>query len=881
MMDANNNDDRQNQQSEDEFDSVNRRTFLGAAAGTSASVAIPTLPNSATTTPASPDPVRSGDESARQTVTSPDNNVTITVDVTGGTLKYSLDYEGKIIIEPSTLGFEFENAPSLDDDFTVTGSNRKNIDYSWEPVWGRYDNIRNNYNRLTLGVQERSGQQRSLTLVFRAYNDGVGFRYTFPKQESLNDFTIAAENTEFRFVDDYTTWWMPLQGGDRGWNEYELTYEETPLSVMDEAHTPVTMVGDELSLSVHEAALTDYASMALSSVDRESTTIESTLAPLPNTDSKKVVATTPHHSPWRTIQLGSRPGDLIESSLIVNLNEPQSDLFSDDQYGTDWIEPQKFMGVWWLMITGRATWDQGITHGATTERAKRYMDFASDHGIPSLLVEGWNIGWDDFTGDELTEEGLIEEDDDFDFINSYDDYNLKEVIRYGQSLDPSVNITIHNETGGAVDNYETQLDEAFDYYEQLGIHTNKTGYVADIPGVTLNDELHYHHDQAMVNHYERVTREGAKHEIMFEIHEPIKPTGKRRTYPNLMTREGLKGQEFDAFGDLPPSHHATLPFTRMLGGPMEFTPGMFNLSSGSGGINTTRAKQLAMYPVYFSGLQMVADTPEAYENEDGEVHPEFEFIEHVPTSWDDTTVLNASVSEYVTIARQNGKEWYVGSMTAGATAVDVSLKFLAEAPDKSKKRGKSHNDGGRSDNGKGHTQEKYVAQIYTDGADAMYTDSPNTVCTEETGTHSTDQAAVAIDEVIVDPTDTIVASMIESGGQAIRLTPATTNDLRNLPAYESPDQQYEAFSVPGSVDTPASFDITVTGTNTGNVVGGERLYVYVNGKEVASNLVRFGSGEDQDKISVKAALGPGEYQVTVGTSKENTLPPRKITVESE
>jgi hypothetical protein len=833
-----NDDHEQEQESESGLGLLNRRTFLGTAAGAGTGIALSNLSVNAAATPSSPDRIRNGDTSDRQIVSSPNGSVTATIDVTDGTPKYSLTYKGQTIIEPSAVGFEFENAPSLDGDFVVTGSKREQVDNVWEPVWGRYAEIRNHYHELILGLREQSSPRRSLNLTFRVYNDGVGFRYTLPEQKNIGEFTITAENTLFRFADDYTAWGLPLRGKDRGWNEYELLYDETDLSVIEDVHTPLTLAGDKLSVSVHEAALTDYASMALSAAEYEPTTLESTLAPLPDTGGKKVIAETPHQSPWRTIQLGENPGDLIESSLIVNLNEPQADLFSADQYGTDWIKPQKFIGVWWLMITGRATWEPGLTHGATTERAKRYMDFASEHGIPSLLVEGWNIGWDEW----------IEDSDDFVFTESYDDYDLREVVNYGQSLDPSVDIVIHNETGGAIDNYEAQIDDAFDLYESLGIHSNKTGYVAD-RGVTLNAEEHYHHDQAMVNHYERVTREGAKREIMFEIHEPIKPTGKRRTYPNLMTREGLKGQEFDAFGDLPPSHHVTLPFTRMLGGPMEFTPGMFNLRSGNGGINTTRAKQLAMYPVYLSGLHMVADTPEAYMDENGEVFPEFEFIKYVPTSWDDTIVLNAAISEYITIARQSGEEWYIGSQTGGSThALDVPLSFLERET------------------------EKYVAHIYTDGADAVYTDG---TCPDLRA----NQEAVAIDRVIVEPSDTIVASMIESGGQAIRITPANSDD--SCPVYEYPDQQYENFSIPETVDTPASFDVTVAGTNTGNIIGGERLHVYVNGEEITSGIVRFAPGKGEDTISVQAALGPGEYQVTVGPSKENTLPPQNITVKSK
>ena len=551
--------------------------------------------------------VADGDDSSTQTVTSPDGSVAVTVDVADGTPSYSVAYDGDAVVEESTLGFEFQNQAAFDDGIAVTGTERSTTDERWTPVWDQYDEIREHYEELRVGLAESGGAGRALTLAVRAFDDGVGFRFVFPEDGGFGDFVVSAERTEFAFAGDYTAWWI-----ENDFDSYEYAYEETPLSDVGSqssaggAHTPMTMrTADDRYLSVHEANLVDYAAMAVEPTADGSTTFESTLAPLP--DGTKVTASTPHRTPWRTIQVGDRPGDLVESSLVVNLNEPRD----PDEFpqGTDWIEPQKFLGVWWLMITGRADWEyrgpQTGNHGAQTGRMKRYMDFASEHGIPSVLVEGWNEGWSTFPGDGSA----------MDFDQPYPDFDLQAVTDYGRQLDPPVEMTAHNETSGNVSNYERQLvDEdpsPFAEYEDLGIRSIKTGYVAD-SGVAIDGTTYNHHCQPLVNHHHLVYREAAKHRQMLEVHEPIKPTGERRTYPNVMTREGVLGQEYDSFGYVSPSHHVTFPFTRMLGGPVEYTPGIFDMDSGSGGIETTRAKQLAMYPTYFSGLHMVADLPSSY-----------------------------------------------------------------------------------------------------------------------------------------------------------------------------------------------------------------------------------------------------------------------------
>ncbi|MBV0902206.1 glycoside hydrolase family 97 catalytic domain-containing protein [Haloarcula salina] len=576
-----------------------RRQFLGgvgsllAASAFSASVPEQTAAQ-----------VTEGDDSPTRTVTSPDGNVALTVDVSDGTATYRLAHEGATVVEDSALGFEFRNQEAFRDGLTVTGSERSETDASWTPVWDRYDEIPERYTELRLGVEETAEPGRFGTFVFRVFDDGVGFRFVFGDPFG-EQFVVTSERTEYRFAGDYDSWWIP-----NDYNNFEVEYEATALSEVaaelddtpfDGVHTPMTMrTDDDRYLAVHEADLTDYASLALAPSEAGDAAFESTLAPLP--DGTKVSASAPHVTPWRTVQVGTSPGDLVESSLVVTLNEDHDeDVFTQ---GVDWIEPQKFVGVWWLMITGRADWEytgpNSGNHGAQTGRATQYIDFASEHDIPGVLVEGWNEGWASYPGDGSA----------FDFDQPYPDFDLQAVTDYGPSLDPPTQLTMHNETAGDFENYASQLDEAYPLYDDLGVRTIKTGYVSD--SGDLAGEGHNHHNQVLVNHHTLVAETAAANRQMLDVHEPIHPTGRRRQYPNLMTREGVKGQEYDAFGDVSPSHHVTIPFTRMLAGPMEYTPGIFDMDSGSGGIETTRAKQLAMYPTYFSGLQMVADLPSSY-----------------------------------------------------------------------------------------------------------------------------------------------------------------------------------------------------------------------------------------------------------------------------
>lgn len=578
-----------------------RRSFLGGVAAMAAASAF-SLDVSAETA----SKIRNDDDASIQSLTSPDGRVEATVDLIDGEPTYSVTYDEQVVIDESTLGFEFAHQASFGEGVRVTGSERSSHDETWEPLWDQYDEIRDQHEELRIGLEETASPGRALTLELRAFDDGLGFRVVFPKASGFGEFTITQECTQFAFADDSTAWWV-----QNDWNSYEYEYTESRLSEIGEkspfggAHTPMTMrTADDTYVSVHEANLVDYASMGLEPTSTGATTFESTLAPLP--DGTKVDAAAPHRTPWRTVQLADRPGALVESSMVLNLNEPLDE--SAFEQGTDFVEPSKFIGVWWMMITGRAEWEytgpESGNHGAQTGRMKRYMEFASEHDIPSVLVEGWNEGWDSYPGDGST----------MDFDNPYPDFDWDAVTEFGARLDPPVEMTAHNETAGNFQNYEAQLDNSpnpFADYDDRGIHSIKTGYVAD-DGITVDGKHYNHHCQRLVNHHHLVYQEAAANRQMLEVHEPIKPTGERRTYPNVMTREGVLGQEYDAFGDVSPSHHVTFPFTRMLGGPVEYTPGIFDMDSGSGGIETTRAKQLAMYPTYFSGLQMVADLPSSY-----------------------------------------------------------------------------------------------------------------------------------------------------------------------------------------------------------------------------------------------------------------------------
>lgn len=731
------------------------------------------------------------------TVTSPDKNIQVQVGLDEkGRPFYQVRKNNTDLIRRSGLGFELKDAPPLMENFEVVDTRRTTVNDTWKPVWGDKEKITNHYNQLEVKLKERAAPFRELTLVFRVFNDGAGFRYVFPKQENLDKIEIMDEDTEFRFAGNFKAWWTP-----QDFELYEHLYNETNLDSMKAANTPVTMkASDNAYLAVNEADLTYYAEMTLEPFQGAPYGFKSALVPLP--DGVKVKAQAPFETPWRTITIGDKPGDLIESSMILNLNDPN--VLED----TSWIKPQKYMGIWWEMHKKVSTWSPGPKVGATTENAKKYIDFASEHKIPSLLIEGWNKGW----------EGPIPEGwGDQDYIQSNPRFNLEEVVRYGKKK--GVDIIAHNETGANITNYENQMEKAFAYYEKLGIPAIKTGYVGKIV-----PEGHHHRDQFMINHFRKVLQTAAKHHLMVDAHETVKDTGERRTFPNMMTRETFRGMEYNG-GDRgnPAEHTVILPFTAMLGGPVDYNPGIFNLKWDPMDLGTrvwtTRARQLAYYPVLFSGLQMVPDLPEHYRNQ-----PEFKFIEDVPVSWDDTKVVQGEVRKYVSIARRKGDNWFVGTLTdRNPRNIEVPLSFLS--PDR-----------------------KYKATLYSDSADADMENNPT---------------AVTIDMFLVDNKDTIIASMVGSGGQAIRLEPAAADDLITYPQYRTPTMEYGQLTVPQTVKKGQLVNVKLDVENKGRAVLGNELSLKVNGKTATDRYIRLDPGEKKQVTFSVYFEKPGGYRLSV------------------
>jgi len=588
---------------------------------------------------------------------------------------YLIDFQSKRVVDTSHFSFDFKRQNSFGENLEVVSSSSSTFDETWETVWGEQRFIRNYYNELKIKLKEKSGKGRTCFVVFRVFNDGVGFRFEFPEQENSEDVVILDENTQFKLTGNHICWWTP---GD--WDIYEHLFNTTRFTEIDAlskrgnetlaqtyipenaVNLPVTMKSDDgIYISILEANLTNYADMTLK-VDKENLLFQSEL--VGNDSGLKVKTKTPFVTPWRLILIADKAADLVSSRTILNLNEPN--VIED----VSWIKPIKYMGIWWEMHLGKSTWDmKSRRHGATTENAKRYIDFASKNGIGALLIEGWNIGWENWIGTE-DREGI------FDFVTPYPDYNLKEVVRYAK--EKNVAIIMHNETSAAIMTYEKQIDTAFALCKSLGIHPVKTGYVGQI---LPNGE--YHHGQWMVHHYRKVMKKAAQYHIMLDVHEPIKPTGLRRTYPNLMTAEGLRGQEFNAWspdGGNPPEHLTIVPFTRMLAGPIDYTPGIFDIKfdkyKDKNQVNTTLAHQLALYVIIYSPLQMAADLPENYDG-----HPAFQFIRDVGVDWDTSVVLNGEIGDYITIARKerNTDKWFLGSITdENARTIEVSLSFLDE-----------------------------------------------------------------------------------------------------------------------------------------------------------------------------------------------------------
>lgn len=651
------------------------------------------------------------------TVRSPGGILQVTVELDKGVPYYSVSRTGKPVIGKSRLGLRFKTALHLDGGFVVTNSTLTSFDETWAQPWGEKKNIRNNYNELRVELVEDTGQKRRMNLAFRVYDDGLGFRYELPKQANLGSVSIMDELTQFQIAEDATAWHIPA----REWNRYEYLYDTTPLEKVVHAHTPITLRTDGgTHISIHEAALVDYAGMTLRR--GRWNTLHADLTPLAT--GVKVEATAPFHTPWRTIQIAPDAKGLLNSHLILNLNEPNK--LGD----VSWVEPGKYVGIWWEMHLGTSTWGSGNIHGATTERTRRYIDFAAEHGFKGVLVEGWNIGWDD---------DWYNNGDIFRFTEAYPDFDIKTLSDY--AISKGVRLIGHHETSGGISNYENQLSDALDYYRDLGITSIKTGYVADGGDTIFHEESgqvshEWHDSQRMVRHYRKVIEESAKRRISINTHEPIKDTGLRRTYPNWVSREGARGQEFNAWGSPgnSPEHTAILPYTRMLSGPMDFTPGIFDLlfekEKPDNRIPTTLAKQLALYVVLYSPIQMAADLPENYE---ANMKP-FQFIKDVPTDWEDSIALNGEIGDYVTFARKdrNSDDWYLGSLTDEvARELQVKLDFLAPGV-------------------------IYTAQIYRDGPNGHWESNPYDM---------------VIEEMTVTSETVYQLKLAASGGQAIRFTP--------------------------------------------------------------------------------------------------------------
>lgn len=643
---------------------------------------------------------------------SPSGVLSIEVSTNGeGRPFYRLMRQGTPVITDSRLGFLLADGPKLERNMALTAQSSGAHDDTWEQPWGERQFVRNRYNELRVTFTEtKAPGGRAYDVVFRLYDDGLGFRYEFP--EAWGEVEIADELTEFSLASDGEAWWTPA--GE--WNRYEYLYNRTPISDVGRAHTPITVKLDTgVYVAFHEAALVDYAGMWLRRV--EGTRFRAQLSPGAD-GAPSVVRQAPFPTPWRTLQISDSAPGLYMSDLILNLNEPNK--LGD----VSWVEPFKYVGIWWGMHLGTWSWASGPIHGATTENTKAYIDFAAENGIRGVLVEGWNVGWDgDWFGSGA----------DMNFTQPYPDFDIEYLTRYAR--EKGVRLVGHHETGGNAAHYESQLEAAMAYYERLGIDSVKTGYVADAgqAQVRLADGTTawgWHDGQEMARHHLRVVETAARHQIAVNPHEPIKDTGLRRTYPNWVAREGARGMEYSAWGQPPnpPEHEANLVFTRMLSGPMDYTPGIFNMATNPGsGVQTTLAKQLADYVVIYSPIQMLADLPENYE-----ARPQaLQFLRDVPTDWSDTRVLSGEIGDYVVIARKDraGDDWYLGAVTDEfGRALSADLSFL---------------DPGR----------RYTAQIYRDGPTADWSSNPYDI---------------VIEERTVTAGDTLPLNLAPGGGQAIR-----------------------------------------------------------------------------------------------------------------
>ena len=649
-----------------------------------------------------------------QQQSSPDGSVMLSFSLKNdGTPSYKVSYKNKPVINESTLGFTLKKADPLTNNFKVVDTKKSTFKETWKPVWGEESEILNHYNELLVSL-EQNNTNRKMNIRFRVYNEGVGFRYEFPSQKELTYFVVEEELSQFAMTGDHTAWWIP---GDYDTQEYD--YTESKLSeirgLMKEAVTEnvsqfafsptgvqtslMMKTKDGLYINLHEAALVDYSLMNLN-LDDKTFVFQSWLTPDAKGDKGYLMA--PCHSPWRTIMVSDDARKILASRLILNLNEPCA--IAD----TSWIKPVKYVGVWWEMITGKNSWSYtndlptidlntvdysktkpNGTHGANNEEVRKYIDFAAKHGFDQVLVEGWNIGWEDWFGNK--------KDYVFDFLTPYPDFDLKALNEYAHSK--GVKLMMHHETSGSTRNYERHMKAAYELMNKYGYNSVKSGYVGDILPVG-----EHHYSQSTINHYLYAIKEAAKHKIMVNAHEAVRPTGICRTYPNMIGNESARGTEYEAFGGNKVFHTTILPFTRLQGGPMDYTPGIFETEmkyvnpNNNNQIRTTLARQLALYVTMYSPLQMAADLPENYEK----FMDAFQFIKDVPVDWQKSVYLEAEPGRYITIARKDkhSNNWYVGCTAhEGGHTSELLLNFL--------------------DKGK-----KYEATIYADAKDANWKTNP-------------------------------------------------------------------------------------------------------------------------------------------------------------
>ena len=690
---------------------------------------------------------------------SPNGNIVLNVELNAkGTPEYQVTYKGRPVINPSTLGIELAEENSLMDQFRINKTSTSSFDETWQPVWGETRDIRNHYNELFLEM-EKPSNGRFMNLRFRVFDDGVAFRYEFPQQQYLNYFVVKAEHTQFAMTGNHTAWWIP---GDYDTQEYD--YMETRLSEirshMKEAitpnasQTPFSATGvqtalqmktdDGLYINIHEAALIDYSCMHLN-LDDKNMVFESWLTP--DAQGNMAHMQSPCQTPWRTIMVSDDARDILASNLILNLNEPCK---LED---TSWIKPVKYVGVWWEMINGKSQWsytsdlpsvhldDIDYTktkphgkHGANNDNVRRYIDFAAKHGFDQVLVEGWNVGWEDWFG--------MSKDYVFDFQTPYPDFDLNGLNEYAHSK--GIRLQMHHETSASVRNYERHMEAAYQLMNKYGYNSVKSGYVGNI---IPRGEHHY--GQWMNNHYLYAIKQAAKHHIMVNAHEAVRPTGLCRTYPNLIGNEAARGTEYEATNGSKPFHTTILPFTRLQGGPMDYTPGIFEMDMSTmnpenpNHVNSTLARQLALYVTMYSPLQMAADIIDNYEK-----HMDaFQFIKDVAVDWDDSQYLEAEPGRYIVAARKakGTNNWFVGCTASehGHTST-VKLNFL--------------------DSGK-----KYIATVYADAKNAHYKTNPK---------------AYIIKRGIVTAKSALHLTAAPGGGYAISIVEATKDDvkgLKNLP----------------------------------------------------------------------------------------------------